>query len=1302
MFSIPVFDEDDPIDCELEIIVPEDFHICFDEEFNLNSMIIGDYDDYIWIQNGSEENYDLDEDISIEETTTFTLIAWHLNEENIIENGDFENGDDAFTTDYEPGTMSCYGLGFLDCEGTYAVIDDPSSGHASFASCSDQDGGSNMMVVNGAASLQEIWCQEVCVELGAEYVFGAWATSVNASSPAQLQFSIDGVLIGELFSLDGSLCSWEEFEASWTSDLTGDVEICVTNQNTAASGNDFAIDNISFFKTCMEEASFTVHHSEFEVFLEGPEVLSCTTLSSDALVSVDPIDDYSFEVFYEGIFFEEGEGAELYLEFTESGEYSIIVTDQNDCTQEIEFELETDTEIPHIEASSSNDLDCEQNFSILTADSDTRSVDFLWLDTDENILSDDDEFTVYNPGTYIVQVIDPDNGCVNYDTLVVNQDTSIVAISLDLDGHLSCANPTTEIIVFNASDSIVWTDVQNLTLAINTSTISVDTPGVYFVNTLQDNGCYQTSSIEVLRQESSFDYLITQDSIINCSNPIASIEFELDTSNLSIQWLNAEVDSTTTLLYQLDTSGVYYFVLQDSLGCALMDSIEISEDFESPELVIHVDSLSCLQNYALNYVENSDNNLEIFWVDSRQDTISSDSITVYSEGVWDVLAIAKNGCSTIDSITILSSEEIPQFEINGNDIDCENLTTELSIESDDNILSYNWILPDSTQSDEAEISSTLSGEYFLEITNDKNCTATRSIEINIDTIVPILELPDSLLLNCDQTLITGTANLAPEVIETEFTGTWFDPTDYTYSISEPGEFALTVTSANHCSQSESIMVAIDTIRPHVSLPDTIGLSCYEDQFILSFQKEASYSTHVWEHNGVNSYTDSLTVFDSGYARLTVTGNNGCTSEVQSQIEEDFQNPELNITADTITCALTEATINIGSNSVLDNVWAHSPLTSKTNDYSFSSSEAGIFTFTAVGNNGCETEISTEVQIDTIHPDFSLFAEDLNCIQTSTEILIDTDDQFSSIEIYNPIGEPLTLSDLDNIDFPGSYEVSIELDNGCRTSHSVEVISNNDTPSITHIQTENIICEEAITVNNLDIQGGQIPYTISIDQTEINLDSGLPVMINGEGIHSIIVTDANGCTQDSFVTVEALEPLSVSTEEFLEIEFGDEEKLVLSINKDPERIKSISWLPQEHLSCYDCLNPTFIGTEDQNYTIVVEDIQGCIEEVEIRIAVKSEVKYYVPNVISLSTLSNNKFTIHSASDNISNINYLIIYDRWGNLVFQNNNFEANILDLGWDGYINDQPAVSGVFVYIAELELRNGEVIKIAGDLTLIR
>ena len=88
-----------------------------------------------------------------------------------------------------------------------------------------------MMVVNGAEFLQEIWCQDVCVDPEASYLFSAWATSVNPSSPAQLQFSIDGDLIGNIFGLNGTNCSWEQFEEEWQADGQTTVTICVTNQN---------------------------------------------------------------------------------------------------------------------------------------------------------------------------------------------------------------------------------------------------------------------------------------------------------------------------------------------------------------------------------------------------------------------------------------------------------------------------------------------------------------------------------------------------------------------------------------------------------------------------------------------------------------------------------------------------------------------------------------------------------------------------------------------------------------------------------------------------------------------------------------------------------------------------------------------------------------------------------------------------------------------------------------------------------------------------------------------------------------
>ena len=94
-------------------------------------------------------------------------------DQNLIVNGDFANGDDgSFTTDYTPGQGNCnHSAGFLGCEGFYNVLNDPSLGHSDFDPCNDISGDGNMMVVNGASNLQEIWCQDVCVDPEASYLF---------------------------------------------------------------------------------------------------------------------------------------------------------------------------------------------------------------------------------------------------------------------------------------------------------------------------------------------------------------------------------------------------------------------------------------------------------------------------------------------------------------------------------------------------------------------------------------------------------------------------------------------------------------------------------------------------------------------------------------------------------------------------------------------------------------------------------------------------------------------------------------------------------------------------------------------------------------------------------------------------------------------------------------------------------------------------------------------------------------------------------------------------------------------------
>ncbi|MGC1471750.1 MAG: HYR domain-containing protein [Psychroserpens sp.] len=77
-----------------------------------------------------------------------------------------------------------------------------------------------------------------------EYYFSGWIRNWLNGSPAQVQFEVDGVLVG---TTQQSTNSWERFYGTWTSGPTQtSVDIRIANLNTASGGNDFGIDDISF------------------------------------------------------------------------------------------------------------------------------------------------------------------------------------------------------------------------------------------------------------------------------------------------------------------------------------------------------------------------------------------------------------------------------------------------------------------------------------------------------------------------------------------------------------------------------------------------------------------------------------------------------------------------------------------------------------------------------------------------------------------------------------------------------------------------------------------------------------------------------------------------------------------------------------------------------------------------------------------------------------------------------------------------------------------------------------------------
>ena len=70
--------------------------------------------------------------------------------------------------------------------------------------------------------------------------------------------------------------------------------------------------------------------------------------------------------------------------------------------------------------------------------------------------------------------------------------------------------------------------------------------------------------------------------------------------------------------------------------------------------------------------------------------------------------------------------------------------------------------------------------------------------------------------------------------------------------------------------------------------------------------------------------------------------------------------------------------------------------------------------------------------------------------------------------------------------------------------------------------------------------------------------------------------------------------------------------------------------------------------------------------------------------------------------VSQITKLNVYDRWGELVFENGNFQPNEPAYGWDGFFKGKKLNPAVFVYFAEVAFVDGVVELYKGDVTIMK
>ncbi|HVU56214.1 MAG TPA: LamG-like jellyroll fold domain-containing protein [Puia sp.] len=202
-------------------------------------------------------------------TTKYYFLA-KVTGPNLVVNGDFSAGNTGFTSDY---TYSTNGFPVA----MYGVGPNPAVWLPSAPPCTDHTSGNgNMMMVNGTdVPGVKVWSQTVTIVPNTNYAFSAWLENITSVNPAVLQFSINGRQLGHLLTANVTDCIWDQFYTVWNSGNATTAVISIVNTNTVLSGNDFALDDISFAPLTVKRDSVTITVNDIPVVKAKPDTTIC-------------------------------------------------------------------------------------------------------------------------------------------------------------------------------------------------------------------------------------------------------------------------------------------------------------------------------------------------------------------------------------------------------------------------------------------------------------------------------------------------------------------------------------------------------------------------------------------------------------------------------------------------------------------------------------------------------------------------------------------------------------------------------------------------------------------------------------------------------------------------------------------------------------------------------------------------------------------------------------------------------------------------------------------------------------------
>lgn len=955
---------------------------------------------------------------------------------------------------------------------------------------------------------------------------------------------------------------------------------------------------------------------------------------------------------------------------------------------------------------------CEGATEILSSSADFK--DYLWNDGGLN-----KTLSITKSGSYSLTVTDI-NGCSASQTVTATFNPNPKPT---IDGIKTiCAGDSTKISVGETYSSYIWSNGKTQ------KEIFVSQINTYSVTVTDANACKGTAATSIT-QVPDLKVVIT-----------GKKEFcEKDTVQLNAtvgyQKYTWSSGGTTSNLV-VNKSGTYVVTVNNG-ACKGVDSFQVKMN-PLPDITITKDTAVC---EGTEVALNANAGIAIYKWSSGDLT---PTVNAKDAGNYVVTVTFPTGCLSIASVN-LTVNPLPKPSIVGPTIICigENLALKLT----EPYSKYKW----SNNSSQDSLIISQSGIYKVTVTTDKGCTAEASKQIDVKA-----SLTPKIIGNTTICEIGGEVELKLDGVYNSY---YWSTVENVPSIivTTAGDYFVTVTSASGCT-GEAKITLVETKNP-IPIIDGDLIICGTKPAILDVG--AGYKSYFWS---TGATTQKVNINTVGSYSVTVTNAEGCTGDTGTSIsfakvngtykdslcqsdfkiingkKYDINNPkgtEILIGAATGGCdsiltielyfkpevsisftgvdkfckanQQTELTINVvGLNQTFDltyqeNNGPEKTLTNVKNGDKISISPTTTSTYTikkvVLPNGFCTPKLgSFKITISPLS--LSKKVDNITCANLNNgAISLTAIGTLPFTYIWSNGASTADLRDLK----AGKYAVTVEDAQGCQARDSMKITSPD--PIEIKVIGQGICNSNKGEIIIQSINGGSGNFVYSTDNQNFEQIGGLPYKISNVNIgsYTIIVTEANdkNCKVNADVKVNLSDSLKVDLGPDVTLQYGDS---VVLTPKTTFQMTKIRWTPKANLSCDTCQFVIAKPKATTKFFVTVWDENGCIAKDDVSIFINKIRRVYVPTSFSPDANGVNDLFRVYLGDEVAKVQIFRIFDRWGNIVYQDLDFtkaESQDLKRGWDGSYKGEFLQQSVFTYHVRVEFTDGEVKDYSGDVMLL-